>query len=68
MQNNYLRLFEELTSLVDDPQIYNSLDQHLKSRVDSLISANHKASVEQTIRELTINDTQILFTNNFSDF
>lgn len=49
MQNNYDRLFLELAELVNDRKVYESLDNHLKTRVDSLLGTHYEESPSQTI-------------------
>lgn len=50
MHNNYERLFQELTELVDDSNVYESLDSNLKKRVDSIFFYNTKPSPDSTIK------------------
>jgi hypothetical protein len=50
MQNNYDRLFLELSELINDRRVYESLDDHLKIRVDSLLGTHYEESPSRTIQ------------------
>lgn len=41
MSSNYDKLFNELTDLIEDKEVEDNLDQHLKGRIHNLLQNRH---------------------------